>query len=178
MYKLSSLFYRTGYNVSNLLANYMVTLVMTYGRNTMTNMVWPDSLSAGIGVDTTGLAYDNETVRKQIDYWNSLDEELKSILHVNNMELEDLFFAVAVQCDGHFRCIIASVLQYDCCHLVRDCGPDKVIEFIYEDFFSSFMRNQPSLDLEHVLPQTRQSSRCLPRLVTTFKFSLISTQLE
>ena len=40
------------------------------------------------------------------------------------------------------------------------------------------MRSQHSLDLEHVLPQTRQSSRCLPRLVTTFKFSLISTQLE
>ena len=118
--------------MSNLLANYMATLVMTYGRTTMTNMVWPDSLtlSAGIGVDTTGLGYDNDTVRKQIDYWNSLDEELKSILHVNNMELEDLFLALAVQCDGHFRCIIASVLQYDCCHLVRVFGPHEVIALI------------------------------------------------
>ena len=96
----------------------------------MTNMVWPDSLSAGIGVDTIGLGYDNDTMKKQIDYWSTLDEELKSVLQVNNMDLEDLFLAVAVQCDGHFICIIASVRQYDCCHLVRVFGPDEVIVLI------------------------------------------------
>ena len=101
----------------------------------MTNMVWPDSLSAGLGVDTAGLTSDNnyvneyvnEYVKQQIDIWNSWDEELKLILRANDMELEDLFLAVATQCDGHLiKCIIASVVQYDCCRLVRSGKPMKL----------------------------------------------------
>ena len=91
----------------------------------MTNMVWSDSLSAGLGVDTAGLGYDY--VKQQIDIWNSWDEELKLILHANDMELEDLFLAVATQCDGHVQCIIASVVQYDCCRLVRPGKPMRLL---------------------------------------------------
>ena len=94
----------------------------------MTNMVWPDSLSAGLGDDTAGLTYDNDYVKQKIDIWNIWDEELKLILRANDMELEDLFLAVAVQCDVQLiRCIIASVVQYDCCRLVRPGKPMKLL---------------------------------------------------
>ena len=87
----------------------------------MTNMVWPDSVSVG-------QAYDKDNVKQKIDIWNIWDEELKLILRANDMELEDLFLAVAVQCDGHLICIIASVVQYGgCCRLVRPGKPMKLL---------------------------------------------------
>ena len=112
------------YNVSNILANYMATLLMADGRSLMRTFVWPDTFNAGIGLegsDISGLSFQDESIRKTyIDGYNKTDEELKSILRANDMELEDLFLALAVRCSGHLECFIASNKQYDCCLLVRN----------------------------------------------------------
>ena len=109
----------SGYNVSNALANYMVTLLMSDGRTSMRHFIWPETLSVGLGVDTTGIGWDENVLKAQLESYNKTDEELKLILQSNNMELEDLFLSLAVQCSGFIRCSIASINHYDCCMLVR-----------------------------------------------------------
>ena len=45
------------------------------------------------------------------------DKELKGILQSNNMELEDLFRALAIEC--YIPCVIDFVEFDNCCHYVR-----------------------------------------------------------
>ena len=98
----------------------MASLLLADGRTNMRNVVWPETFSAGMGVDTSAFPsiYDNGTRERNLEQYRRADEALKSILLSNGMELEDLFMALAVQCSGTLQCYIASTAQYDCCRLV------------------------------------------------------------
>ena len=101
----------------------MASLLMADGRIIMRNVVWPETFSAGMGVDTSALPaiYDEATRERNLEQYRKVDEALKSVLLSNGMELEDLFLALAVQCSGTVvlvQCYIASTQQYDCCKLV------------------------------------------------------------
>ena len=102
------------------MANYMASLLMADGKTIMRNVVWPETFSAGMGVDTSAFPsiFDESTRERNLEQYRKADEALKSVLLSNGMALEDLFMALAVQCSGTLQCYIASTQQYDCCRLV------------------------------------------------------------
>ena len=93
---------------------------MADSRTIMRNVVWPETFSAGMGEDTSAYPsiYDEAARESKMEQYRKMDEALKSVLLSNGMELEDLFMALAVQCDATLKCYIASTPQYDCCRLV------------------------------------------------------------
>ena len=98
----------------------MASLLLADGRTNMRNVVWPETFSAGMVEETSAYPsiYNEATREYYMDQYRKKDDALKSVLLSNGMELEDLFMALAVQCDGTLQCYIASTAQYDCCRLV------------------------------------------------------------
>ena len=98
-------------------------------------------------ITNTSLEYENEVK----PYLNA-DKELKRILQSNNMELEDLFHALAIDCE--ILCIVNFTQVNDCCKYVRkkylsyyyNLASHTHISYIRVTF--SFMKSRPSRALE------------------------------
>ena len=137
------------FGVSNSVANYMTMIFFSTGRYKMKYIL--------------ELSENNESTNAQIDQlaktYQEADEELKGILKSNDMELEDLFLALAIECN--IPCQLGSNPYPDCCELVWIVFLSyKIVYYkaLYYIMSFSFMKSQPSQVLEHATPPTNRFS--------------------
>ena len=97
------------FGVSNSVANYMTLVFFPTGISKLRMAL--ERVDKGL-ITNTSLEYENEVK----PYLNA-DKELKRILQSNNMELEDLFHALAIGCE--ILCIVNFTQVNDCCKYVR-----------------------------------------------------------
>ena len=97
------------FGVSNSVANYMVLIFFPTGISNLRTSL--DRYTQGLFTNTS-VEYDTK-LKPYLD----ADKELKGILQSNNMELEDLFRALAIPCE--MPCIIDFKQVDYCCQYVR-----------------------------------------------------------
>ena len=95
--------------VSNSVANYMVLIFFSTGTSILRTSL--ERYNQGL-FNNTSVEYDTK-LKPFLD----ADKELKGILQSNNMELEDLFWAMAIPCG--MPCVIKSLTVDNCCQYVR-----------------------------------------------------------